>query len=76
MIVFVPGYDPATNANLAVARELVSAQDLGLLAGQATRANLVEALRTRPAVTGRPRRCSRCRTAARITSARKAVTLR
>ncbi|MFS8065323.1 MAG: hypothetical protein ACMG6S_03020 [Byssovorax sp.] len=49
MIVFVPGYDAATNANLAVARELVSAQDLGLLGGEATRANLVEALRTRAA---------------------------
>lgn len=49
MIVFVPGYDPATNANLAVARALITAYDLALLAGQATRANLVEALRTRTA---------------------------
>ncbi len=47
MIVFVPGYDLATNANLAVARDLISAQDLGLLAEQATRTNLVEALRAR-----------------------------
>jgi hypothetical protein len=46
MIVFVPGYDPATNANLTVARDLLAAEDLALLAGRATHANLVEALRT------------------------------
>ena len=47
MIVFVPAYDVATTANLAVAHDLVSAKDLGLLAGQATRENLVKALRGR-----------------------------
>jgi hypothetical protein len=49
VIIFVPGYDPATNANLAVARELVSAQDIALLAEEATRENLLVALRTRTA---------------------------
>jgi len=49
LIVFVPGYDPATSANLAVAVDLVSAHDLSLLAGRATRENLVAALRTRTA---------------------------
>jgi hypothetical protein len=49
VIVFVPGYDPATNANLAVARELVFAEDIALLAEQATRENLLAALRTRAA---------------------------
>jgi hypothetical protein len=43
---FVPGYDPATNANLAVAGELISMQDHALLAGHATRENLVAALRS------------------------------
>ena len=47
MIVFVPGYDPATNANLAVACELVSAQDIALFAEHATRENLVVALQAR-----------------------------
>lgn len=49
MIVFVPGYDAATNANLAVARDLVLTEDLGLLGDEATRASLLEALRTRTA---------------------------
>jgi hypothetical protein len=47
VIVFVPGYDPATDGNLAVARELVSAQDIALLAEHATRENLLAALHTR-----------------------------
>lgn len=37
MILFVPGYDPATRANLAVACDLVEAGDVALLAGRATR---------------------------------------
>jgi hypothetical protein len=46
VIVFVPGYDPPTNANLAVAGELISMQDHALLARQATRENLMAALRS------------------------------
>jgi hypothetical protein len=49
VIVFVPGYDPATKANLAVARDLISAEDLALLAEQATRENLLAALHSRAA---------------------------
>lgn len=47
MIVFVPAYDPATNANLAVAREVASAEDVTLFAEHATRENLTAALRAR-----------------------------
>jgi hypothetical protein len=51
MIIFAPGYDPATKANLAVARELVSTEDLALLAEEATRSKLVDTLRANE---GRP----------------------
>jgi hypothetical protein len=51
MIIFAPGYDPATRANLAVARELVSGEDLALLGGEATRSKLLDSLRANE---GRP----------------------
>lgn len=44
MIVFVPGYDRATNANLSVARDVVARADMALLADDATRDKLVDAL--------------------------------
>lgn len=47
MIVFVPGYDPATNANLAVARDVIVSGDVALLAQQATRTNLLTAFVSR-----------------------------
>jgi hypothetical protein len=44
MILFAPGYDPATDANLAVARRLASVSCLPLLADNASRAALLAAL--------------------------------
>jgi hypothetical protein len=47
VILFVPGYDPATRANLAVAERMLAASEHALLAEGATRPHLLLALASR-----------------------------